>query len=446
MTISLDPAVRAFIDLIDPPQWEPAGRLPLEPHQRPPEGEWTLWVLAGGRGAGKTEGAARYFARYMRRHPGHRGRIIGPTLGDVVESCVEGPSGLRAQDPEVRFLPSAPGGAKVIWPNGSEAVLIGTPTPRDVERLRASGNRHIDWWEEMAANPQLAAAWAQAEFGLRLGDHPHSIASTTPRNTPAYRTLVAADGTAMTRGTIDDNPGLPAAIKATLKRRYEGTRLGRQELAGELLTDVEGALWTGEMIEQAHASTPDPLPDMARVVVAIDPAVTSGEDADETGIVVVGLGVDGRAYVLADRTCQLSPDGWARRAVAAYEEFDADRIIGEANNGGELVESVIRTVSRSVSYRAVHASRGKRVRAEPVAALYEQGRVSHAAPMPALEDQLTTWTPEAGVSPDRLDALVWGLTSLGLVAERAPRTTPRDQTKERDRARPETAGMLGRAW
>lgn len=414
MTAALDPALLALADRLDPPEWQPSGRPPLEPHQLPPAGPWSLWVLAGGRGSGKTEGAGRYFARHMRRNAGHRGRIIGPTLGDVIESCVIGPSGLQSIDPEIRFLPSSPGGAKVVWPNGSEAVLIGTHTPRDVERLRAAGNRHIDWWEEAAANPQLQAAWEQAEFGLRLGDHPHSICSTTPRNTPAYRALLAQAGTVVTRGTIRDNPHLPAAIKARLEKRYAGTRLGRQELDGELIEDVEGALWTMGMCEAAYRSCPHPVPDMVRVVVAVDPAGSSGEGADDTGIVVVGRDRDGFGYVLADRTCHASPAGWAHEAVRALDEFQADRIVAEVNHGGEMVGHTVRTERAGVPFRAVHASRGKVIRAEPISALYEQGRVRHAGPFPELVDQLTTWTPDAAKSPDRLDALVWGMTDLGL--------------------------------
>lgn len=415
MTTAVDPLL-LLADILDPPNWEPEGRPPLQPHQQPPAGDWDLWVLAGGRGSGKTEGAARYFAQWMRQHPGHRGRIIGPTLGDVVESCVLGPSGLQAMDPDIRFLASAPGGAKVVWPNGSEALLIGTPTPRDVDRLRAAGNRHIDWWEEAAANPQLQAAWEQAEFGLRLGDRPHSISSTTPRNTAAYRNLLAQDGVAVTRGTIRDNPHLPAALKARLEKRYAGTRLGRQELDGELIEDVDGALWTMAMCEQAYRSCPDPLPDMVRVVVAVDPAATSGEGADDTGIVVVGRDAAGVGYVLADRTCHASPAGWARAAVRAFDDFDADRIVGEVNHGGEMVAHTIRTERSRVPFTAVHASRGKAIRAEPISALYEQGRIRHTAPFPALVDQLTTWVPgdTSARSPDRLDALVWGFTELGL--------------------------------
>lgn len=404
------------------PPWEPVGRPPLLPHQQPPPGRWDLWLLMAGRGAGKTEACARYFAKWMREHPGHRGRIIAPTFGDAVSSCIEGPSGLQSVDPGVRWLPSAPGGAKVSWPNGSEALVLGTPTPREVERLRAAGNRHIDWWEEMAANPQLEKGWGQAEFGLRLGDWPHTIASTTPRTKKKLKELLAKSTTVITRATIHDNPHLLESRRAQLVAEYQGTRIGRQELLGELLDDIEGALWTYEMTDRARREcpTPDAMPDMARIVVAVDPAVTSGEDSDETGIMVVGQGSDGNLYVLDDRSALVSPDAWVRRAIRAFEDWDADRIIGEANNGGDLIEALLRTVRKDVPYQKITASRGKAIRAEPVSALYEipengeerHPRVYHTDDFPQLVDQLTNWTPLDRDSPDRLDALVWGVSYL----------------------------------
>lgn len=402
---------------LTPCSWGPIGRAELLEHQIPPEGDWDVWILMGGRGSGKTEAGARYFAKWMQEHPGHRGRIIAPTLGDAFESCIDGPSGLRSVDPSVTVLPAAVGGSKVTWANGSEALVLGTYGPGDVERLRASGNRHIDWWEEAAANRQFAPAWDQADFGLRLGERPHSILTTTPRNVKKLRELLALPGTVVTRGTILDNPHLPESKRATLVARYAGTRVGRQELDGELLTDVPGALWSWGLIERAHSTLPTNTPDMQRVVVAIDPAVTSGESSDETGIVVAGLGVDGRGYVLDDRSCRMAPSKWARRSIVAFRDFEADRIVGEVNNGGDLVEEVLRSVDANIPYRKVHASRGKRVRAEPLASLYEQGRISHMQVFPELEGQMTSWDPAMDDSPDRVDALVWAFAELGLYAE-----------------------------
>lgn len=409
------------ITRVFPPEveWWPIDRPKLEPHQVPPKGSWGLWLLEGGRGCGKTEACARYFAKWMQEHPGHRGRIIAPTFGDAVEACVRGPSGLISVDPSVEWLPSAPGGAKVTWPNGSEALVLGTPFPKDVDRLRAGGNRHLDWWEEMAANVQLRDAWDQAALGLRLGDYPHAIASTTPRSTKEYRAIRAMEDVERTHATLFDNPHNPKSWIEKMRKKYEGTRLGRQELGGELLDDVEGALWSRHMIESARV---DWVPDMAVVVTAIDPAATSGSDADDTGIIVAGLGVDGDAYILEDRTCHLPPEGWGQRAVRAHHKHKGDRIVAEVNNGGEMVEHVILTVDSRVPYRAVRASRGKRTRAEPVAALFgappkRPTRVHLYGGFPEMEDQLCTWVPGDSDSPDRLDAMVWAITDLMLAVE-----------------------------
>jgi phage terminase large subunit-like protein len=249
-------------------------------------------------------------------------------------------------------------------------------------------------------------------FGLRLGADPRVVVTTTPRPTRVIRELLKDPTTHATRGsTYDNRANLAPAFFEQIIRKYEGTRLGRQELYAEVLDDVPGALWTRAMLEAAR-STSGP-PDLVRVVVAIDPAVTSGEDADETGIVIAGKDAGGEYHVLADRTCRMTPDGWANRAVTAFDEFKADRIVAEVNNGGDLVEATIRTVRRSVPYMKVHASRGKRVRAEPIAALYEQTRVHHYGNLAALEDQMVTFVPDGmDGSPDRVDALVWALTEL----------------------------------
>lgn len=353
----------------------------------------------------------------MIENPRHRGRIIAPTYGDAVEACVEGPSGLKAINPDVQFHPATPGGSKVTWPNGSEALVFGTNSPRDVDRLRAGGNRHIDWWEEVAANPHLRKAWNQADLGLRLGDHPHSIGSTTPRQTKDYAGVVGSDwvgvrnlpGTVITHATLYDNPYNSTEWVERMRSRYEGTNLGRQELYGQLVGEIEGALWQQAQIEQYRVSE---TPELVRIVVAIDPAVTAGDNSDDTGIVACGKGVDGHAYVLKDHTCHLPPQQWAARAINLFHELDADRVIAETNNGGDLVETVLRTQDERVPFSKVHASRGKRTRAEPIAALYEQGKVHHLGGLPQLEDQMCMWVPGDEASPDRIDALVWALTEL----------------------------------
>ena len=409
---------------------EMAGRDPSEPwvpypHQIPPDGDWDLWLLLAGRGAGKTDAAASATNAHMTGPPclpgipgGHRAAIVAPTLGDATEACVNGPSGLKKHNPAVRLV-NRLGGTFVIWPSGAEAKLFGAHGPDDVERLRAGGNRCWAWAEELMAWSKLDQCWDHMQFGLRIGRHPRAVASTTPKPRKLLTELINARTTAVTRATTDDNPALSEPYLRRLER-YRGTRLGRQELGGEILTDVPGALWTYAMLDDRR-----PIPDdLVRVVVAVDPSGGSGPENDEQGIVVAGLGADGRGYVLADRSCKLSTDGWGGRALRAYLDFSADSVVGEANFGGDMVESVVRNAARALEmasphYKAVHASRAKAVRAQPVAQLYEQRRVSHCDVFEDLETELTSWTPEDGRSPNRLDALVWALTEL-MVKEPPP--------------------------
>ncbi len=373
----------------------------------PPPGPWDVWILEGGRGCGKTEACARYFADYVREHPGTRARIIAPTYGDAIEACVRGPSGLLSMDREIRFVAESAGGGKCFWPNGSEALVIGTAAPRDVERLRAAGNRDLDWWEEMAANSQLGSAWDQAALGLRKG-RPHSIASTTPRGgNRDYVRIRSQPGVVRIYATFRDNPHNPPEWIALMEARYGGTRLGRQELLGELIEDLEEALWKRAMFEHRR----EPV-DFTRVCVAVDPATTSGRGADDTGIMVCALGVDGHGYLLEDATCHLLPDGWARRVAQAYTQWKADCVVVEVNQGGELVTEVLKAAQANLPIRTVSASRGKQTRAEPVSLLYETGKIHHCGAVPALEDECCTWVPGAAKSPDRVDALVWGMTEL----------------------------------
>ena len=252
-------------------------------------------------------------------------------------------------------------------------------------------------------------------FGLRLGDRPRVVVTTTPKPIRLIRDLAAASTTRVTRGsTFDNKDNLAASFLTSIVGKYEGTRLGRQELHAELLEQADGALWSRKAIEDARIAVED-QPQLLRIVVAIDPAVTTGEHADETGIVVAGIGTDGLAYVVRDASGRFSPNEWATRAVNLYRLFDADRIVAETNNGGEMIELTLRTVLPTVSFKAVSAAKGKQARAEPVAALYEQGKVRHVGGFAALEDQMCNWEPGSGASsPDRVDALVWALTELVL--------------------------------
>jgi phage terminase large subunit-like protein len=316
---------------------------------------------------------------------------------------IEGESGILACCPDHERPDYLPSKRRLEWPNGARTLIFTADEP---ERLR--GKQHMRLWADEIGAWRHADAWDQAMFGLRLGADPRAVATTTPRPTPLIRNLIADPTTVITRGsTYDNRANLAPQFLDQIIKRYEGTRLGRQELGGELLLDVPGALWHLAMFDERR-----PAPDLKRVIVAIDPAASTNEGSDETGIIVAGQGIDNDWYVLADRSGIFAPNAWAKRAIAAYDEFKADRIVAEVNNGGDMVESTLRTVRKSIPYTKVHASRGKAIRAEPIASLYAQGNVWHVEPFIALEDQLVNWTPDSGDSPDRLDALVWALTEL----------------------------------
>ncbi len=379
------------------------------PEQLPPDdGEWSTFLYLAGRGAGKTRSASEWVRKMAREHPGCRVAVVARTAADGRDVCIEGESGLLTVHPPSERPLYEPSKRRVTWRNGSQATAYSADEP---DLLRGP-QHHFAWADELATWQRAQETWDNLQLGLRLGDRPRCVVTTTPRPIPLIRELLKRPTTVVRRGsTFDNAANLAPSALAEFRARYEGTRLGRQELHAELLDDVPGALWTRAMLDDNRVkAAPDEL---VRIVVAVDPAVTSGEDADETGIVAAGRGKDGHLYVLADRSCRLSPDGWARRAVHLFRDLKADRIVAEVNNGGELVEATLRTVDRHVPYRAVHASRGKRVRAEPIAALYEQGKVHHVGGFPELEDQMCTFLPEGNEkSPDRVDALVWALTEF----------------------------------
>ena len=385
------------------------------PDQLLPEGAWTYWLILAGRGWGKTRTGAETVRTWARTSA--YVNLIGATADDARDIMIDGESGILAVCPKDERPEYKKSERKLLWPNGAVSLVFTADEP---DRLR--GKQHMKLWADELAAWRYADSWDQAMFGLRLGDNPQAIVTTTPRPIAMVRNLVADAGTYLTRGrTRDNESNLAPAFLSKIVGKYAGTRLGRQELDGEIIDDVAGALWSRAQLDKYRHSAHG-YPEVRRIVVAVDPPVSSGEKADECGIVVAAIGVDGHGYVLADRTVHgLSPEGWAKAAVKAFDEFGADRLVAEVNNGGAMVESVIRQVRPAISYRAVHASRGKVTRAEPISALYEQGRVHHCGSFPKLEDQMCSFTNDfdpktAGYSPDRVDALVWALTELMLGA------------------------------
>lgn len=388
------------------------------PNQIPEDGDWNTWLILAGRGFGKTEAGAQW-VRQQVKNGASSIALVAETQKDLEEVMVARLLSISPPDelPTVRYKP-----VRVAWPNGAVALGYNGNEP---DQLRGP-EFDAAWVDELAKYRYARETWDMLQFALRKGEHPRSCVTTTPRPIPLIRELSSDPSVLVTRGrTVDNATNLAPTFIDHIRAKYEGTRLGRQELDGEILDDVPGALWTRAILENASV---DAVPEMSRVVVAVDPSGTSGadDDGDEIGIVVVGRGVDGRGYVLEDLSCKLSPDAWARRACEAYHRHGADRLVAERNFGGAMVASVIRTADRSVAFKEVTASRGKTARAEPVAALYEQGRVSHVRGLSDLEDQLTLMTGSgyAGEgSPDRVDAMVWGLTEVMLSHIPEPRVT-----------------------
>lgn len=340
-------------------------------------------------------------------HPGSRLAVVAPTSADARDTCTEGESGLLRCIPKECLHTWNRSLGELILTNGARFKLFSADEP---ERLR--GPQHHRAWCDEVGSWQYPEAFDMLQFGLRLGIDPRVIVTTTPRPMKLVRDLLAAPTTIITRGsTFDNAKNLAPSALAQLKAKYEGTRLGRQELEGELLEDVEGALWQMNWIDSKRVKE---APHLTRIVVAVDPASTHGEDADETGIAVAGRGEDGEFYVLHGAGYRLSPNGWATRTLDLYDQFKADKIIAERNNGGDMVESTIRTVRLTAPLETIVASRGKQVRAEPIAGLYEQGRVHHVGSFPAMEDQMCRF-PIAAENDDMVDALVYALTNLDVL-------------------------------
>jgi phage terminase large subunit-like protein len=382
--------------------------------QLPPLDDWTYWLILAGRGFGKTRCGAEWVRSQARTN--RFVNLIGATADDARDIMIEGESGILAVCPRHERPEYKSSQRKLEWPNGATSLIFTADEP---ERLR--GKQHEKLWADELAAWRYAEAWTQAKFGLRLGRNPQACITTTPKPTPLVRELIDDHGTHVTRGTTYDNrANLAPTFFSEIVKAYEGTRIGRQELNGEVLLDNPRALWTRGRIDELRvpALTDETragfLATLRRIVVAIDPAVTSNEHSDETGIVVAGISRDDHLYVLADLSLSASPDTWARTAVQALRTWGADRIVAESNNGGDMVEAVIRSVDRTVSYRKVTATRGKVIRAEPIAALYEQGRAHHVGGFDRLEDQMIEFDPTIVQthSPDRMDALVWAATEL----------------------------------
>ena len=386
------------------------------PEQRLPTEAWRVWLVLAGRGFGKTRTGAEAVRDIMGSGEVGLLALMSKTPADARDVMVEGPAGILAVSPPSERPIYEPSKRRLTWPNGAVGIVYSGQNP---DALR--GPQHqLAWTDELCAYQYPTDSWDNLVLSTRLpwksGGPARIIATTTPRPIPALRSLLAEEGLVVTRGsTFDNRANLDPTFIGHMRKFYEGTRLGRQELFAEVLEDVAGALWTYALLERQRTKD---YPELRRVVVAVDPAVTSSKDSDETGIVVVGVGVDGRGYVLEDVSLRGSPEEWAARAVRALVEWEADEIVAEVNNGGDLVRSVIHVVDKRVPVRMVRASRGKTARAEPIAALYSTGQVHHVGMHRDLEDQMTTFAGKAAAttserggakSPDRLDALVWGL-------------------------------------
>ncbi|MEL6298937.1 MAG: terminase family protein [Pseudomonadota bacterium] len=384
---------------------------------------WRTWLFLGGRGAGKTRAGAEWIrAQATGRSLSETGTVrialIGETIRDVRNTMIDGPSGLMAVHPQAERPQFDGARGRLVWPNGAIAQLFSAERPAGLRGPQF----HAAWCDELIKWRHAEETWDMLQFGLRLGAAPRAVVTTTPKPRPLLKRLVEDAATVVTRAkTVDNRAHLAASFISEMERRYAGTALGRQELDGDIIAETSGALWRRDWIEDARVGSAPPL---GRVVVAVDPPVTAHVNSDACGIVVAGRGPDQRGYVVADRTLKgRAPSDWAAAVVAAFHDFEADAIVAEVNQGGDLVEQVIRQSDATVPIRKVRATRGKWVRAEPVAALYAQGRVAHVGLFNRLEDQMLQFGTSGGIdsrSPDRLDALVWALTDLMLTPAARP--------------------------
>lgn len=395
-------------------------------NQLEPEGkDWNVWFINAGRGYGKTRSGVEWIRENVKRGI-KRIAAVASTNSDIERVMVKGESGFLSvcwkgdktyAGKAMGFPEWSPTKRTLTWENGAQVQFFSAEEP---ERLRGP-QFELAWCDELASWNKDIDTWAMLQFCMRLGKHPRIMVTTTPRPTKLVRQILKDKKTHVTTGsTFDNAANLAGTYLTAVKEQYEGTRLGRQELYAEVLEEAQGALWTTDMLDNCSVKQEE-VPDLTRVVVALDPAVTANAESDMTGIVVAGIDVNGIAYVLGDYTDRLSPQAWAAKAIQLYHQFQADRIVAEVNQGGEMVKTTIHGEDESVSYRAVRASRGKYARAEPISALYERGLVKHVSnpsdgsTLNELETQMRTWEPLGSIgSPDRLDALVWALTDLCL--------------------------------
>lgn len=380
-------------------------------NQRPPQDKssknpWRVWAILAGRGFGKTRTGAEWIRDLVWHKGVKRIGLIGPTFCDVRDVMIEGESGLMAISPPWEKPKWESSKRKLTWPNGAQALALSAEEP---DRLRGLQYEAV-WCDELASWRQKTA-WDMMMFGLRLGGNPRALITTTPKPLPWLKKILASSQTHVTRGSSYDNQAnLPAVFFDQILKAYEGTQLGRQEIYADFIETEQGCLWSWPVIEKCRSAKPSSF---KRVIIAVDPAITATAKSDETGIMVMGQGADGITYVIEDGSLKGGPSLWGARVIELYHKHKADRVVAEVNQGGDLVESLLRSHDRHVSYKSVRATRGKYIRAEPVAALYEQSKVRHIGIFKNLEQQLCTWQP-GRASPDRLDALVWGVTYLML--------------------------------
>lgn len=393
------------------------------PQQIAPAGDWNTWFINAGRGFGKTRAGVEW-VRGLVKNGYKRVAAIAATNSDIERVMINGESGFLSRcwsgDKTYKGVPMgkpiwSPTKRLLTWENGAYVQFFSAEEP---ERLRGP-QFEAAWCDELAAWNRDRDTWDMLQFCLRLGKHPQVCVTTTPKPTKLVRDIMKNPKTIVTYGsTFDNSANLASTYLEAVKSQYEGTRLGRQELYAEILDEASGALWTRQLLSTCEVEVDNPVEfakTLARVVVSVDPAVSANAESDLTGIVVAGMDINGVCYILQDATDRFTPEGWAARAIELYNEYGADRIVAERNQGGEMVRYTFKTIDETIPIKLVHASRGKFARAEPVSALYERGRVKHVRGLDLLEDQMVQWCPLGSIgSPDRLDAMVWAVTELAL--------------------------------